>query len=105
MSINNKVDFNKKYIYMNFFKNPKYKLIRVILLLIIIFVAGWFTVSNMQIINSNKGQVVMPNCTLPYQLCSATGTCVLCPERSYWSPSAPGCCVFKDWFVNNNNTK
>ena len=43
---------------MNFFKDPKYKSIRIILLLIIIVGAGWFTYSNMQLSDSNQGKVI-----------------------------------------------
>jgi len=43
---------------MNFFKDPKYSSIRVILLLIIIVGAGWFVVSNMNQSNSNQGLVI-----------------------------------------------
>jgi peptidoglycan hydrolase-like protein with peptidoglycan-binding domain len=43
---------------MNFFKDPKYKSIRIVLLLVIIVGAGWFTYSNMQLSNSNQGRVI-----------------------------------------------
>ena len=43
---------------MDFFKNPKYKLIRVVLLLVIIIGAGWFIMSNMNLSKSNQGSVI-----------------------------------------------
>ena len=42
---------------MDFFKNPKYKSIRIVLLLVIIIGAGWFVVGNMNQSNSNQGLV------------------------------------------------
>jgi uncharacterized protein (UPF0333 family) len=42
---------------MNFFKDPKYKLVRIVLLLVIIIGAGWFVVGNMNQSNSNQGLV------------------------------------------------
>lgn len=43
---------------MNFFKDPKYKSVRIVLLLVIIIGAGWFTISNMNQSNSNQGLVI-----------------------------------------------
>jgi hypothetical protein len=43
---------------MNFFKDPKYKLVRIILLLVIIIGAGWFVVGNMNQSNNNQGLVI-----------------------------------------------
>ena len=94
MSINNKVgfnNFNKKYIFMNFFKNPKYKSIRVILLLIIVVGAVWFTVSNMHQSNSNQGSVFKPNCNDPYHYSPSLKTCVQCTGYSYWSEGSQSC--------------
>ena len=50
---------------MNFFKDPKYKSIRIILLLIIIVGAGWFTYSNMQLSDSNQGRVIKQDSMIP----------------------------------------
>jgi len=46
---------------MNFWKDPKYCSMRVILLLIVIAGAVWFVVSNMHLSNSNQGRVININ--------------------------------------------
>ena len=43
---------------MDFFKNPKYKSIRLVLILVIIIGAGWFTMNNMNQSKSNQGSVI-----------------------------------------------
>lgn len=45
---------------MDFFKDPKYKVVRIFLILVVVFGAGWFTVSNMNQSDSNQGMVINP---------------------------------------------
>ncbi|MEI8270316.1 MAG: hypothetical protein WCG45_03020 [bacterium] len=43
---------------MNFFQDPKYKSIRIVLILVIIIAAGWFIMNNMNLSKSNQGSVI-----------------------------------------------
>ena len=43
---------------MDFFKDPKYKSVRIVLILVIIVGAGWFIMSNMNLSKSNQGSVI-----------------------------------------------
>jgi hypothetical protein len=45
---------------MDFFKDPKYKVVRIFLILVVVVGAGWFTMSNMNQSNSNQGMVINP---------------------------------------------
>lgn len=46
---------------MNFFKDPKYRSIRVVIILVVIVGSVWFVVSNMNQRNSNEGRVYEPD--------------------------------------------
>ena len=57
---------------MDFFKNPKYKVIRIVLLLVIIVGAGWFAMSNMNQSKSNQGSVINQTPTVAPKVTTTT---------------------------------
>jgi hypothetical protein len=89
---------------MDFFKDPKYKSIRIVLLLVIIVVAGWFIMSNMNQSKSNQGSVINQTPTADrngttggtpdgsVNKCPPKGTCVATNACSLGIPSWGGGC-------------